>query len=121
MTMYTANFSRRELSCRCGCKTPIEVDANLARLAAVLQQLRELAGAPIIIASGYRCARHNKAVGGAEKSQHITGMAADIWSKKITPAQLFVLAEKIPAFQNGGIGIYSTWIHLDIRKGRARW
>lgn len=121
MTMYTRNFSRRELACRCGCKTPVNIDLRLQELARALQQLRELAGAPIMIASGYRCIRHNEAVGGAPNSQHTQGAAADIWSKTLTPTQLKVLAEKIPAFAEGGIGVYPTWIHVDIREGRARW
>ena len=113
MTLYTANFSARELACRCGCSTPVGIDRNLKKLAEKLQQLRDLAGAPIIVASGYRCPLHNKAVGGAAHSQHMQGVAADIWSKKLNPQQLFVLAEKIPEFERGGIGIYSTWIHVD--------
>ena len=35
-------------------------------------------GAPIIVTSGYRCDRLNKAVGGATNSQHRKGEAADI-------------------------------------------
>jgi hypothetical protein len=44
----------------------------------VLDPLREAWGAPIIVTSGYRCARLNKAVGGASSSQHTKGEAADI-------------------------------------------
>lgn len=119
--MYTKNFSARELACKCGCVTPLGVDLNLRRLAPALQQLRDLANAPIIVLSGYRCPAHNERVGGAKLSQHVQGLAADIWSKALTPQQLYVLAEKIPGFQNGGVGIYPTWIHVDIRGGYARW
>lgn len=44
----------------------------------VLDPLREKIGEPIIVTSGYRCPRLNKAVGGVSNSQHITGQAADI-------------------------------------------
>jgi hypothetical protein len=44
----------------------------------VLDPLRELWGAPIIVTSGYRCARLNRLVGGAAGSQHMKGQAADI-------------------------------------------
>lgn len=44
----------------------------------VLQPVRDLVGIPIDISSGYRCERLNKAVGGAVRSQHLTGEAADI-------------------------------------------
>lgn len=44
----------------------------------ILDPLREAWGAPIIVTSGYRCPRLNKAVGGASNSQHTKGEAADI-------------------------------------------
>jgi zinc D-Ala-D-Ala carboxypeptidase len=121
MSNYTPNFSKRELACKCGCRTPKSVDLNLAKLAAALEDLRKLAGGPLTITSGYRCPAHNERVGGARNSQHTQGIAADIVSKKFTPKELADLAEKIPAFVNGGLGVYSRWIHVDVRNGRARW
>lgn len=44
----------------------------------VLDPLRLAWGQPIIVTSGYRCPKLNKAVGGATNSQHIYGQAADI-------------------------------------------
>ena len=44
----------------------------------VLDPLREKYGKPIVVNSGYRCPRHNLAVGGATQSQHMKGEAADI-------------------------------------------
>ncbi len=56
-----------------------EVRANLTALGEhILDPLREAWGAPIIVTSGYRCPKLNKAVGGASKSQHMYGQAADI-------------------------------------------
>jgi uncharacterized protein YcbK (DUF882 family) len=46
-----------------------------------LQGLRTAFGETIGISSGYRCPTHNKAVGGAKKSLHVEGRAADIWAK----------------------------------------
>lgn len=43
-----------------------------------LEPLREFAGQPIIISSGYRCPVLNQKVGGAYASQHTLGEAADI-------------------------------------------
>jgi len=47
----------------------------------VLEPLRELWGAPIVVTSGYRCPALNKAVGGSSTSQHRTAEAADIRTK----------------------------------------
>ena len=52
--------------------------ANLKRLCEWLEVLRERAGCPIIINSGYRSPQLNKRVGGEPTSNHLTGCAADI-------------------------------------------
>ncbi len=46
----------------------------------ILEPLRVHYGRPIIITSGYRCEKLNKAVGGSSTSQHRFGQAADIRS-----------------------------------------
>ena len=52
---------------------------NLQQLVThVLDPMREAWQQPIIVTSGYRCPRLNAAVGGAVKSQHCSGQAADI-------------------------------------------
>ncbi len=52
--------------------------ANLTRLCEWLEVLRERAGCPIIINSGYRSPQLNRKVGGEPTSNHLTGCAADI-------------------------------------------
>lgn len=44
----------------------------------VLEPLRQHAGKPITISSGYRCPRLNALVGGVPSSQHLSGEAADL-------------------------------------------
>ena len=44
----------------------------------VLEPARAELGRPVIITSGYRCAKLNAAVGGVLKSYHTKGMAANI-------------------------------------------
>jgi len=54
------------------------VHRNLIDLVSrVMQPLRDTAGSPVIIKSGYRPPRVNKLVGGAPDSQHTTGEACD--------------------------------------------
>ena len=72
-------FKEKELSCRCCGQLPPLIRGNIEALVEnVLDPLRERYGKPIIVNSGYRCAKHNKAVGGASNSQHMVGEAADI-------------------------------------------
>jgi len=60
--------------------TPTEkIKENLLALVTnVLDPLRLAWGRPIVVTSGYRCPKLNKAVGGAASSQHVYGQAADI-------------------------------------------
>jgi hypothetical protein len=59
--------------------TPDEFEiANLKELISVLDGLRESWGSPILVTSGYRCRVLNQAVGGAKRSAHICGYAADL-------------------------------------------
>jgi uncharacterized protein YcbK (DUF882 family) len=70
----TKNFSRWEFKCgHCG-----RLVGPSADLLAVLQGMRSLKGRSLTIVSGYRCATHNKAVGGVPYSEHLTGNAADV-------------------------------------------
>ena len=73
-------FKIQELECRCGqCSMPSDVQANIEALVDnVLDPVREAYDKPIYVNSGYRCEKHNKAVGGMLRSQHLVGQAADI-------------------------------------------
>lgn len=44
----------------------------------ILESVRRILGRPVLITSGYRCARLNSAVGGVKKSYHIRCRAVDI-------------------------------------------
>ena len=60
---------------------PLDQDVinNLRNLCEqILEPLREFAGQPIIISSGYRCPQLNIKVGGVYSSQHTLGEACDI-------------------------------------------
>lgn len=59
--------------------TPTQAELQrLKTLAAALQRLRGILGAPIVVNSAFRSPALNKAVGGVENSDHQLGWAADI-------------------------------------------
>ncbi len=119
----TKNFSLEEFECKCGCKMPADVEENIKELADNLQILRDVIGR-IDLTNAYRCKEHNADVGGAIDSQHIKGKAADIKSNALSPSEIASIVEdlmKNEKFKTGGIGIYNTFTHVDIRGVRARW
>lgn len=54
----------------------------------VLDPIRDLVDAPIIITSGYRCPQVNRLVGGVDNSQHMSGCAADFHVMGFTPSMM---------------------------------
>lgn len=117
----SANFSLSEFECGCGCCP--EVKASFL-LWGGLQSLRDIVGVPIHINSGFRCPAHNKKEGGYEFSEHLKGLAADIVIEGFSSVEMFVVAEQIRAFREGGMGVYPEkgHLHVDVRQTkRARW
>lgn len=112
----TRHFKQSEFRCKCGCGG---IKPN-QHLMAVLQLVRIHFNQPVVITSGYRCETHNKNVGGAPKSKHVEGIAADIKVKNIDPDQVYHFLDSI--FPNCyGIGLYKSWVHIDVRQTKARW
>ena len=119
----TNNFSLSEFECKCGCKMPAFVKENVKELAENLQVLRDVVGR-IDLTNAYRCKEHNADVGGSTNSQHIKGKAADIKSNTLSPSEIASITDdlmKSEKFKLGGIGIYNTFTHVDIRGHKARW
>lgn len=110
------HFNRSEFNCSCGCR-PIAVDKELVE---VLEFIRESMNSPVTINSAYRCPEHNKRVGGASNSMHLTGKAADIVVRDFAPeyVQKFIETNYPDSY---GLGKYNTFTHIDVRDYKARW
>lgn len=127
MSRLTEHFILAEFACRCGCVMPCAVRARVQRLAEALEVLRARVEEPIQVNSGYRCPTRNAAVGGARKSRHLEGDAADIEVRGYTGKRLAEIVEELIAegsIPEGGLGTYSDRpdiIHFDLRGRRARW
>ena len=106
--------------------TPDEsVKKNLTLLVEnILDPLREAWGAPIIVTSGYRCGKLNRAVGGAVKSQHLYGQAADIRTVSDKPSEnkkLFDLIRELKLPYDQLIDEYGyNWVHVSYSKKKNR-
>lgn len=102
-----------------------QAKANLTALVAnVLDPLREKWGAPIVVTSGYRSVKLNRAVGGASKSQHCKGQAADIRSvsdSRKDNKRLFDLVKSSGLPFDQLIDEYNyDWVHVSFRNGANR-
>jgi len=120
----TTNFHIREFKCKDGTKVPIELEDNVRLLAEQLQALRDHIGIPIHINSAYRTENYNEKIGGSPKSQHKLAKAADIVTSKYTPKQLASIIKKLikdGKMKQGGVGIYPSFVHYDVRGTEARW
>lgn len=81
----------------------------------VLDPLRRIIQKPIIITSGYRCEKLNKAVGGVSNSWHQLGNAADIHiADEEYAREIFEILKTLPSvdtilFEHSS---NSQWIHV---------
>lgn len=112
----STNFRVKEFACTDG-SDPIFIATELVN---VLQKIRTHFGKTVTITSAYRTPTKNKACGGTTYSQHLYGHAADIKVKGVSPKKVAAYAEKLLP-KSGGIGIYSTFTHIDVRDTKSRW
>jgi len=77
----------------------------------VLQPLRDMTGT-LIVSSGYRSERLNSQIGGAPKSKHIQGLAADIISPMYSTMDIIRIAIKNNISFDVIISEFSEWVHI---------
>ena len=118
------NFSLHEFKCKDGTEVPEDLIDNVRLLAENLQVLRDCIQKPIIVISGYRTLQYNTKIDGAKRSLHLVAKAGDIVVSGITPLEIkdtILQLIKEGKMKEGGIGIYSTFVHYDVRGWKARW
>lgn len=130
MTDLTPHFSLEELTqTGTGLQNdpPVEVAGNMLRLANLLEEVRKLLGDyPILVNSGYRSERVNRAVGGARNSAHTEGRAADI--VPFAPLGVHGAFEAIrrsflawdKLILENRVGTNTYWIHIQVPRTGER-
>ena len=116
--LFVTNLEKQIEGIQIASKTLINPD-----LVKYLQQIRDHFKVPITITSAYRCPVHNQRIGGATRSQHCQGNAADIVVKGVAPREVAKYAESIGI---KGIGLYETsadghFTHIDTRTSKSFW
>lgn len=122
----TKNFNIKEWRCHDGTDVPYNLVDNVRQCAENLQSLRDAIGKPVYILSGYRNPTYNQRIGGAKKSYHMTGLAADVRVKGVPPSEVAAVIELLiegGKMEQGGLGVYDEdgFTHYDCRGTRARW
>jgi zinc D-Ala-D-Ala carboxypeptidase len=83
----------------------------------MLERIRAVLGAPMLISSGYRCSVLNKAIGSGPSSDHPKAQALDFRAPGYgTPLE--ICQTLLPRMTELGIGqlIYEyTWVHVSVR------
>ena len=118
------NFKKSEFWCKDGTDVPDELMDNLRELVENLQIIRDYIGKPIRVISGYRSPKYNRRIGGARKSQHMTAKAADLRVSGMSPRELrevIITLIKEGKIKKGGVGLYTSFVHYDVRGRNARW
>lgn len=117
---FTQHFSSKEFTCSCKHSDCIEQKIS-KELVDNLEKCRQEYGQAVIINSGYRCLKHNKEIGGANRSQHMEGKAADTRPKLLTTDTMDEWI-KVLSGTFKAMGIAQSFIHVDVREmeGSAR-
>jgi len=107
------NFKLIEAQSKCGSDLVIIHPSTIV----LAQLLRDKLGR-LQINSWYRSIEHNESIGGVQNSKHTLGMAIDVLPMQ---ASLNDLLSVVNTLAIGGIGIYESFIHLDVYGENRRW
>ena len=120
----TKNFNKSEFESKDGSDMPNEVFYNIQKVSNQLQFLRDYLGRSIVVNSAYRSPEHNAAIGGVKNSQHVLGKASDIVVNGLSTIEVYNAIEELinkGDMLQGGLGLYNSFVHYDIRGTKARW
>lgn len=121
----STHFELSDFHSKDGVEVPERFRGNVQQVMDNLEVLQAAVGdKEITVVSGYRSCEHNCRVGGASASRHLCGQAADIRVERMTPRQVHDTIERLieaNKMDEGGLGLYNSFVHYDVRGTRARW
>ena len=113
LTQTTPSYNPKYFSLtEFNCQETNENEMNPEFLAR-LDELRERCGFPFVITSGYRSPNHTIERNKERPGTHAQGIAADI--KVRDGVQRFRIVEEAIKMGFSGIGVASSFVHVDIR------
>lgn len=113
----SSHFKLHEFQCSDGSDVVFVSPA----LVDILENIRVHFGAAVTITSAYRTEAFNaRTDGSSKKSKHCEGLAADIQVTGHTPREVYDYACRLLG-DHGGVGIYDTFVHVDVRSKKSRF
>lgn len=104
---------------------------NIIKTLIVADELRHQYGKPVSVTSAYRSPAYNRAVGGEPASFHMQNLALDLSVPEPKKFRAIAASMRGKSFKlpgnggsfvwKGGIGLYSTFVHIDARGYDANW
>jgi uncharacterized protein YcbK (DUF882 family) len=126
----SAHFTVEEFDCRDGTKVqPRDYNGLEALCRVYLEPLRKKYGR-VTIHSGFRTRTYNARVGGAKNSYHVytehdgNDQAVDFSCERGSPRQWHATVNwlrRTKRNNRGGLGLYGTFVHADLRDYKADW
>lgn len=124
------HFTVEEFDCHNGTRvSPREYNGLEYLCKQFLEPLRAKFGS-VTINSGFRTKAYNASIGGASGSYHVytehdgNDQAADVKCARGTPRQWHAFMAGIRKRKRGGkggLGLYSSFVHVDIRDYKSDW
>ncbi len=96
---------------------------NVAPLVKAMDAIRAHMGHPVTITNCFRNEDYNACVGGVSGSMHKQFKAADFVCSSGTSADWAAAAKAVRSNGtfSGGVGIYNSFVHVDVRGSEANW
>lgn len=96
---------------------------NIIPALQLADKIRAHFNAPCVILSSYRNPAYNRRCGGVSNSQHLQFRALDIAVAGVSPKAVYtaLLTLRQRKLWTGGLGLYSTFVHIDTRGYNANW
>lgn len=122
-TQLSEHFNAQEFRCKCGQAHDFQVSEELVSKLETLYS--KLNCSKIIVTSGFRCAAHDKTVGGSGTGQHTKGTAADICcygqdGQPISSKTVCCTAQDIGFTGIANITAAYQYTHVDVRS-ESKW
>ncbi|MCR5484323.1 MAG: hypothetical protein K6F09_01895 [Clostridiales bacterium] len=120
--LLSPHFKVKEFKCKCGCG---QIRIDTALIATLEKLFSALDLSKINVISGYRCASHDKAVGGRGAGSHVEGYAADVRcfykdGSRVPSSVVALTLERLGhkygiGYRCGGVADRAGNIHIDVK------